>query len=794
MRLRLRIERNALPPTQAVWPVKDGKSTIAQLVQHVNEIFPLEGETWGLEDYTVTVGGYECLHYHELQAVCRDEDEVVITPLQYVDVRSRTLTGRSQVAPDGRHLVDGVPFGRPCLKAPIRPEVRIPPRKKRKLMEAEEEQDEQLMITQNGGLDEDEDEDEDDEDFEADDSVESESSDGSSASDSDHSEASGSSSSDSDSSSSDFDSTSDSESESESWDGIPTSDQATPTSKKASQLPNGTVIADSPTRTAGAKRKHTSDVEDHETSSTTHTGHDNWQASTRMNLPHEGKDETKKRNQRRRDKNRLDRLKKLDILPADADYAAMKALDDDSLTQHVDESSVAQAADSEVLEPDRLPASTLNNPAKRRKIESTSTSITPQSLEETISEATNSGPQKNLEQQRQKLLSAIKSGGVEVGTTVRPKKLQQPRQSASTSSSEDDGSPEEVSSKQQDKTSGTDNHILPTESEIQQVETAMDSIPPARRTQLDLAGSKRLLFGSLGVRVPKTAEEKDAIQKKLAGRPKRNANALGPGIITTNGSAISGVASGAEASIETNDVEEDPEAWQARINLTAVECCDEGVELSTPPFPFYQRWDPQYNKKKKRNSSKYAAKSKAGRTNANSEYIETYDKYDINGISDALNYDDVDAGDEYWEDGALLGDEEAEPEYNDGFPLLPINVEELPPLSEKEAQFDDFIAFTELRCDETTSWEPKMVTRTAKLLHDPRNKDNVAMIHNNNWLIQLAQRDLKPKVFDDDGNRMYSKFDMPDTDVEDESTREIAWAELGGVKLVLRPEKISEEA
>jgi hypothetical protein len=35
----------------------------------------------------------------------------------------------------------------------------------------------------------------------------------------------------------------------------------------------------------------------------------------------------------------------------------------------------------------------------------------------------------------------------------------------------------------------------------------------------------------------------------------------------------------------------DPEAWRRRIDLRAVECCEAGVQLATPPFPFYQRWD-----------------------------------------------------------------------------------------------------------------------------------------------------------------------------------------------------------
>jgi uncharacterized Zn finger protein (UPF0148 family) len=44
--------------------------------------------------------------------------------------------------------------------------------------------------------------------------------------------------------------------------------------------------------------------------------------------------------------------------------------------------------------------------------------------------------------------------------------------------------------------------------------------------------------------------------------------------------------------------EEDDNTWHQRIDLRAVECCEKGIELSTPPFPFYRRWDSQYRKKK----------------------------------------------------------------------------------------------------------------------------------------------------------------------------------------------------
>jgi hypothetical protein len=48
----------------------------------------------------------------------------------------------------------------------------------------------------------------------------------------------------------------------------------------------------------------------------------------------------------------------------------------------------------------------------------------------------------------------------------------------------------------------------------------------------------------------------------------------------------------------SDPAEEDDDSWLQRIDLRAVECCEEGIELNTPPFPFYHRWDPEYRTKK----------------------------------------------------------------------------------------------------------------------------------------------------------------------------------------------------
>ena len=813
MRLRIRIERNALPPTQAIWPVKDNKSTIAQLVQHINEVFPLEGETWGLEDYSVSVDGYECLHYHELDTVCRDEDEVVIKPLQYAEVRARTLAGRDQIAADGRHLVDGVPYGRPCLKAPVRPELRIPPRKKRQLLEhgLEDEEAAPLMLTEHGEEldDDDEDEEDEDEDFEMEESESDASSvESTSGSDSEDNDDSGFEQSDSSSSASSSDDTSDSDSD-ESWNGIPTSAPATPTFKTTSKVGNGITESRSVTSPTGSKRKRESDDESHEREIANETK----VAKVDRSPPGEGISQTKQRNARRRDAKKLKHLKRVQVLPQDATMQSMREWEKENPDWE------PGANDCDVVKAEVEGEEGLGVPSERdaamldveggaeRNVHITRDGEIvvghPPPVESEVPQPIKISNKKtrklykgskpvddNLDEQRQKLMSAIESGGVDV--TKHPKKRNRIRLSPD-ETHEDNEPPEEISSTQQHARS-KQNESIP--SVDHNVDEATLLVPPsvARRSQLDLASSKRLLFGSLGVRVPRTQAEKDRVQKKLAERPKRNASSMDQVTSGSVSTAPNGTNTTAGAAIDEANagIEENSEAWRDKINLTAVECCDEGVTLSTPPFPFYQRWDPQQRKKKagRRVSNTYMdGNVKRSRGKQNAHYVESYDKYNINGTGDALDYDEVDGGnDEYWDDDALLnGDYDEEVEIDDGFPSLPANLEDLSALDENGARKDDFIAFTELACDESTEWQPKMVTRTAKVIDLPTNGDSDRL-----WVLQLAARDFKAKAFDDEGNRVYSKFEMPeddaDADVDEEGRREVSWADLGVVRLVLRPE------
>ncbi|KAL8871420.1 MAG: hypothetical protein Q9174_002744, partial [Haloplaca sp. 1 TL-2023] len=150
MRLQLTVQRHALPAVRILWtteltgPLSSSTgpgTTISQLLSQINDIIPLESEDWGLEDYTVEVRGFECLHFSETAEVLKEDDEVIVRPLGTSDIRVRKISGRHQITCDGKHLIDGVPFGRPFLRRAERPAIRIPPRKRRRLTYDNEQYD-----------------------------------------------------------------------------------------------------------------------------------------------------------------------------------------------------------------------------------------------------------------------------------------------------------------------------------------------------------------------------------------------------------------------------------------------------------------------------------------------------------------------------------------------------------------------------------------------------------------------------------------------------------------------------
>lgn len=66
------------------------------------------------------------------------------------DLKRRRLSGRHQISDDGRHLIDGLAFGRSWLRTPRdRPHIDLPPRKRVRFSnedEDEHEEQEQLLL------------------------------------------------------------------------------------------------------------------------------------------------------------------------------------------------------------------------------------------------------------------------------------------------------------------------------------------------------------------------------------------------------------------------------------------------------------------------------------------------------------------------------------------------------------------------------------------------------------------------------------------------------------------------
>jgi hypothetical protein len=160
LRLRLVVRRHALPEVRIVFAVQlDADPTIAHLLEQINEIIPLESNDWGLEDYAVELRdssghSFDCLHFQRVSVILKNDEEVFIRSLDTGDRRKRRLAGRDQISADGKHLIDGIAFGRPRLKTPRdRPTVDIPPLKRRRITYEDEEgetAEPRLLLTEHG--------------------------------------------------------------------------------------------------------------------------------------------------------------------------------------------------------------------------------------------------------------------------------------------------------------------------------------------------------------------------------------------------------------------------------------------------------------------------------------------------------------------------------------------------------------------------------------------------------------------------------------------------------------------
>lgn len=328
----------------------------------------------------------------------------------------------------------------------------------------------------------------------------------------------------------------------------------------------------------------------------------------------------------------------------------------------------------------------------------------------------------------------------------------------------------------------------------------MTTLPPEsqhRRAKLDVSSAKRMLFGSLGLRTPKTKDDEVRMREKLMKdvRPPREPH----------------VAEKLETAENITAPAED-EGWKDKIDLRAVECCYEGIELSTPPFPFVQRWDPQQQrgysmgsakkrkgKKRKRNNTDYyednstSLKSKVVRLDKDDWQRQEAESEPVGEEANAKSNNHDYSHDERVEDSIranqqLLHETEdasadtlvevEEPhDLTEDLPTLPEDISICSSLNLQKATEGSIVAFKQLEMSAETNWQPKISKYRTAIVNE--------VLDNGMLSMTLAKRDQPSKnlLYDEQtGERLYSKFEMPgyhDENGGDESGKlEISFDEL----------------
>lgn len=616
--------------------------------------------------------------------------ESSVRPLMRAEIRARTLMGRHQISDGGQHLVDGVPFGRPYLRQPNRPAVRIPPRKRQRLEEITDEEGRLLLETQQGeeavetgaetlasgtalvaatparrskgaektvhfrqpevdmDLDDDSDEDQDDEDFapgEESDDVDVDGSDDSeldSDSDTDSSDASDT----SDSASSSDDSSSDSDSESDS--------DAEPEVRSSKKPVPKVHVPPLPT-------------------------------NANISPPGQGKKTTQSRNARRTKTNRLNHLKEAGKLHKDADLK--------DLERYEEETRLRQ--NSEQSEPAR---SFAQSTGKRKRLG------TEEQDQNTANEAA------ELEKRKQEMMAKFAQDS---HVTMEEPDSRKTEQSAST---------------------------LP-QQETKESDATPEKAPERKRLRPDVSAIGRML-----ARQTKNLVKKPVKAKEPTPEPEGST---------------------------------DPDFWKSRINLSAFECWEEEYELTAPPFPFEQHWDPIGKVMRDAAKARKGKGNKGRKKPAVEEPQEEEQEDEEEKIF--LNYDDTPDDspdvqihaaieDQLQQDIATASHEQSAHD----LPALPEDLNTLPDLTPADIKAGALIVCRFFGVNPVTVTPEISGFKTAVVEQEGDSGAGAGTIR-----LRIAQRDLprKEKKFNSKGERIY---DAKDGFFMDEEEEEGLWSGMFG--------------
>jgi hypothetical protein len=439
-----------------------------------------------------------------------------------------------------------------------------------------------------------------------------------------------------------------------------------------------------------------------------------------VNPPGKGSLRTKKSNQRCKLRRRLSKLKEFGVLPAEAGFDALREWEETHGGWH---------GGAHLPLPDEL------------SVLSTATTKISKKEQEQL----------DFEARREKLLRDLASGGVDVDEA----------------SEKENVPPQTADAKEVPETAeATSGEVASEEDEAPEVASSKEA--PARR-KLDIASSKRLLFGSLGVRTPKTKEDEEATRRKLAAQftkaNTRRQTAEHPPVEEE----------------EDNDSDVD---WENKLIIKATECIFDDIELTAPPFPFENRWDQDAD-------TLIRQRKGWGKKRKRKQRIQVYheDEYPEEEEDEEQNYD----WPAYEEDMELNYDDEPANAGNDAtdcsdLPNLPEDPSSIPDLLECEAKVGAIIVFRQLDMSKATNWQPRMSEYRVAEVHE--------LLGNGAINVRLAVRDRRPKapVDEDDEPREYDGFEMPGfDDEEDDGYRELAFAELSDPKLLQPAPQVIED-
>ncbi|KAF3939789.1 hypothetical protein ABW19_dt0200421 [Dactylella cylindrospora] len=269
--------------------------------------------------------------------------------------------------------------------------------------------------------------------------------------------------------------------------------------------------------------------------------------------------------------------------------------------------------------------------------------------------------------------------------------------------------------------------------------------------------AKRLIFGGLGLRKPRNEAEDEKLRSDWKRANAKYVGNKSKGFLESmvgkegvhskfdeNGDvSLMEPESGPQAEVEN------PDAWKQQIKLSAVECDDDcydgsGDRLPTPSFPFEQQqlW---------RNSDNSNRANKKGKQKKNKRKRDQETSYEEDNW-DASYYDDIPMQVDTAQNPEVV--ESSQPEMDD-MPPVPSNLSEYPEL-QRQVLPESIVVFKRLTMDK--NYAPIYQQVTAKVLS----------IDGDHIRIQLAKRDCPEFRYDEEtGEKLYGPLHMPGTEDED---------------------------